>query len=194
MIWQGLPCLIIGTTDIIKQFHPYGFAVCSNEKEEGFKFIFMCIRDCLHDLNLKMNEQELVLIAHGSDAIRNAFSDVFGPVHSMAMCWYHMRERVVKKLCLIEDKDDIDILQLSKNKTTFDMAVKLFLKKWKSQERFLDYFSDEWLESKSGWYEGLEVNVPNTNNALEATNRFIKDEDTTRGRLSLSRFTVVVFQ
>ena len=200
LIWQGFPCLIIGTTDMIKQFHPYGFAVCSNEKEEDFKFIFMCIRDGVHDLNLKMNEQDLVLIADGSDAIRNAFSDVFGPDHSMAMCWYHMRERVVKKLCLIEDKDlhsgimdDIDTLQLSKNKTIFDMAVKLFLKKWKSQERFLDYFSSEWLGSKSGWYEGLEVNVPSTNNALEATNRYIKDEDTIRERLPLSRFTVVVF-
>ena len=51
--------------------------------------------------------------------------------------------------------DDVDALQLSKNKTIFDMAVKLFLK-WKSQERFLDYFSSEWLGSKSDWYEGLE--------------------------------------
>ncbi len=33
LIWQGFPCLIIGTTDMIRQFHPYGFAVCSNEKE-----------------------------------------------------------------------------------------------------------------------------------------------------------------
>lgn len=35
--------------------------------------------------------------------------------------------------------------------------------------------------------------VPSTNNALEATNRVIKDEDTIRERLALSRFTVVVF-
>jgi hypothetical protein len=89
--------------------------------------------------------------------------------------------------------DDIDILQLCKNKTICDKAVKLFLRKWKSQERFLEYFSDEWLGSKSGWYEGLEVNVPSTNNALEATNRYIKDEDTIRERLPLSRSTVVVF-
>ncbi len=36
--------------------------------------------------------------------------------------------------------------------------------------------------------------VPSTNNALEATNRVIKDEDTIRERLPLSRFTVVVFE
>ncbi len=165
----------------------------------------MCVRSNknpgIHDLNLEMNEQDLVLIADGSDAIRNAFSEVFGPDHSMAMCWYHMRERVIKKLCLIEDKDlhseimdDVDALQLSKNKTIFDMAVKLFLKKRKSQERFLDYFSSEWLGSKSDRYEGLELYVPSTNNALEATNRVIEDEDTIRERLPLSRFTIVVFE
>ena len=35
--------------------------------------------------------------------------------------------------------------------------------------------------------------VPSANNALEATNRVIKDEDTIRERLVLSRFTVIVF-
>ena len=34
--------------------------------------------------------------------------------------------------------------------------------------------------------------VPSTNNALEAINRVIKDEDTIRERLVLSRFLVVV--
>ncbi|CAF0962497.1 unnamed protein product [Rotaria sordida] len=78
LIWQGFPCFIIGTTDIIKQFHPYGFAVCSNEKEKDFEFIFSYICDGLRNLNLQMNEQELVLI--------------------------HMRKRVEKKLNLVEDK------------------------------------------------------------------------------------------
>ncbi|CAF4458659.1 unnamed protein product, partial [Rotaria sp. Silwood2] len=55
------------------------------------------------------------------------------------------------------------------------------------------YFSSEWLESKNGWYEGLAIYVPSTNNALEATSRVIKDEDTLRERLVLSRFTVVLF-
>ena len=46
---------------------------------------------------------------------------------------------------------------------------------------------------KIGWYEYLQMYVLSTNNALEATNRVIKDEDTIRERLVLSRFTVVVF-
>ncbi len=53
--------------------------------------------------------------------------------------------------------------------------------------------TSEWLESKNGCYEGLELYVPSTNNALEATNRVIKDEDTIREWLVSSIFTVVVF-
>ena len=103
-----------------------------------------------------------------------------------------------KKAMLSNDKkvrteilNDIDKLQLSKNKTTFEMVTKLFLKKWANQERFVQYFSNEWIGLKNGWYKGLEIYVPSTNNALKATNRVIKDEDTVRERLVLSRFTVV---
>ncbi|CAF1278263.1 unnamed protein product [Didymodactylos carnosus] len=195
---RGFPCLIIGTTDMIKQFHRYGFAVCTNEKEKDFKFTFIYIRDGLRDSNLQMDEQNLVLIADGSEAIRNAFSKVFGTDRSIVICWAHMRKRVEKQLCLVEDKnlhteimDDVDTLQLSKDKKTFEIATKLFLKRWKNQEQFIHYFSSEWLESKNGWYEGLEVS--STNNALEATNRAIKDEDTLRERLVLARFTAVLF-
>ena len=66
-----------------------------------------------------------------------------------------MRKSVVRRLFLVDDKkvqteilDDIDTLQLSKNKTTSEMATKLFLKKWANQERFVQYFSNEWIGSK----------------------------------------------
>ena len=116
------------------------------------------------------------------------------------MCWFHMRKNVEKKLYLVEDKalhdvimNDIETLQLSTNKKVFDIAPRLFFKKWKNEEKFLQYFSSQWLNSKNGWFEGLATYVPSTNNALEATNRVIKDEDTLREWLVLSRFTVVLF-
>ncbi len=65
----------------------------------------------------------MVLVADDSEAIKNGFLEIFGMDHSIVMCWAHMRERLHKKLCLIEDKtlhteimDDVDTLQLSKNK------------------------------------------------------------------------------
>jgi len=48
----------------------------------------------------------------------------------------------------------------------------------------LQYFENEWLV----WYEGVAIFVPSTNNALEATNKTIKDDSTFRERYSLSRF------
>ncbi|RNA28335.1 hypothetical protein BpHYR1_047651 [Brachionus plicatilis] len=45
--------------------------------------------------------------------------------------------------------------------------------------------------TKDGWYEGLQLFTPSTNNSLKATNRAIKDEDTLSDRLVLSSFTVV---
>jgi hypothetical protein len=78
LIWQGFPCLIVGTTDMDKQFHPYGFAVSSNEKQKDFEFVFNSLQNVARDIVYRMQTKELVLIAHGSEAIRNAFVKVFG--------------------------------------------------------------------------------------------------------------------
>ena len=56
----------------------------------------------------------------------------------------------------------------------------------KRDDYLLKYFINEWLSSKDGWYEGYQTHRPSTNNALEATNRVIKDEDTLRERLPLA--------
>jgi hypothetical protein len=40
LIQHGYPLLIVGTTDKAKVFHPFGIAMCSNEKEEAYTFIF----------------------------------------------------------------------------------------------------------------------------------------------------------
>ena len=110
---------------MIKLFHSFGFAVCSNEKENDFKFIFSCLRGGLLNLNLQMNERELTLSANGTKAISNVFLKVLGINHNVVMCWFHMRKNVERKLYLVEDKalhdvimDEIETLQLSKNKNS----------------------------------------------------------------------------
>jgi len=52
----------------------------------------------------------------------------------------------------------------------------------------LDYFTNERPNTNDGWYEGIQLHTPSTNNALEATNRTIKDDGTFRERHMLSRF------
>ena len=40
LIWNNMPVLIIGFSDMRNVFHPYGLAVTSNETEHDFAFIF----------------------------------------------------------------------------------------------------------------------------------------------------------
>lgn len=61
-----------------------------------------------------------------------------------------------------------------------------------NKKKILEYFQHEWLESNPNWFEGVSKLVPSTNNALESFNRVIKDENTLRERLPLSRFAVIL--
>lgn len=122
------------------------------------------------------------------------------------MCWAHMKRNAENRICHINDKDtakeimeDIEMLQLCNSAVIFKLASILFMKKWNMNKKqanqtildFLNYFDNEWLKSNDGWYEGLQLYAPNTNNALEAINKTIKDDGTFRERHVLSRFLTV---
>jgi hypothetical protein len=44
LIWQGYPVLVVGTTDKIRQFHPFGLCTCSNEQTADFVFLFEALK------------------------------------------------------------------------------------------------------------------------------------------------------
>ncbi len=52
----------------------------------------------------------------------------------------------------------------------------------------LDYLEQQWFTSHDTWYEAYVPFVPSTNNALEASNKVIKDEHTLRERQTISIF------
>jgi hypothetical protein len=202
LIWQGFPVLIVGTTDLDRKFHPICLSVCTEEKQKDFEFIFKAIRDGLFKLDNSNTYQPEVLIADGSDAIRNAFrfSCIFGS-NKMVMCWAHVCRRIDNNLCLIKDKNerhevmsDIEKLQICDSTNSFQLTSELFLKKYEKHQDFINYFQSEWLTAHSGWYEGHSEYTPSTNNALEATNKVIKQENTLRERFVLFRFLVVAIE
>ncbi|CAF1157053.1 unnamed protein product [Adineta steineri] len=91
--------------------------------------------------------------------------------------------------------EDIDALQLAQSEQIFTKASNLFIRKWNRKEpTFIEYFQKEWLTSHRGWYEGIQQLTPSTNNGLESNNRVIKDENTFRERLSLSRSKILTFE
>lgn len=88
---------------------------------------------------------------------------------------------------------DIDKLQLCQSHQIFDYGIQLFLDKWREVcIEFIQYFETEWLHKNRYWYEGARILTPKTNNALEATNRVIKNEHTLRRRYDFSRFRAVL--
>jgi hypothetical protein len=146
------------------------------------------------------------LIADAADAIKNGFRNVFNHQYNQIMCWSHMKTKVQNRACHIDDKNvaeeiinDIEYLHLSNSSIVFKLALTLFFKKWKTNNKqnnqsitnFLNYFDDEWVKSNGGWYEGIQLYTPSTNNALEATNKIIKDDGTFRERHVLSRFLTI---
>ncbi|CAF5115349.1 unnamed protein product, partial [Rotaria sp. Silwood1] len=68
LVWQGFPVLIIGTTDLNKAFHPFGLAICSNEKTKDFEFIFNYIPIRLQKINKDLLKPT-ALICDAADSI-----------------------------------------------------------------------------------------------------------------------------
>ncbi|CAF0964252.1 unnamed protein product [Adineta steineri] len=205
LIWQGYPVLIIGTTDLNKVFHPFGLAICTNEKTKDFEFIFRSVQIGMKKINKELLNPT-ALVADAADAIKNGFQNVFNNEYNHIMCWSHMKTKIDNYVCHIDNKDiakeiihDIELLHLSNSTVVFKLATILFFKKWRNNKKpinetiedFLDYFDNEWIQSHSGWYEGIQLYTPSTNNGLEVTNRVIKADGTFRERHVLSRFLTI---
>lgn len=144
-----------------------------------------------------------MLIADAANSISRGFEKVFDHSYTRIMCRFHMRKAVDKHLPELttnkkqqnEFMYDLDQLQLSQSDEVFDRAAQFFVDKWKKvNESFInDYFVKEWLTDHRYWYEGVAPLVPSTNNAVESSNRLIKDEHTFRERIDIGRFRTVVF-
>lgn len=188
----------MGTSDRDRQFHPFGLAVCSTETEEDFEFIFRTLKSNTKNLNPK------VLIADCAEAITNGFTNAFGSGFARVHCWFHVMDKLRKKLDVTVDAktkaellEDIRVMQVSSTECEFKSASALFLKKWSPNENtkaFLAYFTDEYLKKRSGWYEGIAPGFPSTNNGLESLNNKIKNEGTFRLRLPLGEFFTVIIK
>lgn len=203
LVWQGFPVLLVGTTDMHRQFHVIGVAVCTTETALDFAFIFGAMNKGLQQVYNAQIDLKYV-ICDAADSIPNGFFAVYGDDGKIViMCWAHMRRAVAKFfLTFFHDAKlqnevlyDIDKLQLCRCNEDFDKAAILFIAKWeKNSADFTRYFNNELLVQHRFWYEGVALKVPSTNNAQEATHKVIKDKHTIRQRYDSGRFRGVLFQ
>jgi hypothetical protein len=205
LIWQGFPVLIVGTSDSQRQFHPFCLAVCTNEAEEDYKFLFNSLKYAV-SLIQEQDFQPKILLADAAQAITNGLISAFNITPLRLMCWAHVKTNVDKKLNMIKDKEiqaqvqgEIVVMQTATKRDIFDQASKLFFKKWANTthqgvSEFCSYFEKNWIRINSNWFEGASQKTPSTNNGLEAVNRTIKSEITKYERLPLARFLPAVMQ
>lgn len=151
LVWQRYPVLLIGTTDLYRKFHVFGIAVCTNEAEADFAFIFNFLKNGLAEkFHTEMNPK--YLIADAGKSIHNGFRKVFGEENKIIMCYFHMKNAVKSNLLqFISDENkqysflaDLDKLQLSKSSEKFDQAAGLFVEKWERESKeCMQYFRRE---------------------------------------------------
>ena len=60
VIWEGIPILISGGTDMDRLFHPYGINICANEKTADFIFVFKSLVDSLKTLGEGLNVNSVI--------------------------------------------------------------------------------------------------------------------------------------
>lgn len=195
--WQGYPLLVVGNTDQDRHFHNVAVVVSTHERTEDFLFMFQKLKNIIYSL-FEIDYKPSYLMSDAAPAIHNGFSQVFDN-SEILMCWAHVRINVVKQTSLLSNKKikneimaDLNLVQLSPDNETFKKSFELFCKKYVAEERFLKYIKKEWIDKNGKWYEGASWFMPSTNNALESSNRIIKDQHTLRERLPVSKFKVVL--
>lgn len=93
LVWNGFPVLLVGTTDLYRSFHIFGLAVCTNETETDFRFVFESLKKGL-DENLNVKLAPKYLIADAAKSIQNAFMHVFGETTTIITCWFHVKKAI----------------------------------------------------------------------------------------------------
>ena len=196
LVWQGYPVFMIGTTDRGCHYHPFGLAVCTEERKDDFNFVFSALK------RLRPSFTPGIVLADAAEAITNGFAEVYGPPTKRIICWVHVQRNIKKRLTKLglskqipKIDADFQLVQQSMNPRVFSVAANLFVEKWQGQsapmDEFLAYFKSQWVDSnQNGWYEGYAPGCPSQNNALESTNRYLKDEHSFRMRMPIGHFII----
>lgn len=107
--------MLVGTSDQSRAFHPFAVAICSNESEDDFAFIF----EALRTYNLTWKPE--ILLADASAAITAGFRKVFGDPKIRITCFFHVLKNLDKSLKplpkrqYVQLKSDIRSMQQRRN-------------------------------------------------------------------------------
>ena len=84
LIRQGCSVLTVGATDLNKVFHPFGVAICLNEKTKAFEFSFNSTQMGMEKLNKDLLKPT-ALIFDDANSIKTGFRNVFNNEYNQIM-------------------------------------------------------------------------------------------------------------
>lgn len=110
------PVIFVGGIDLDQKLHIIAYSVTSREETSNYSFVFDTLKTMAMRYQKEFNPQ--ILISDAAGAIAKAFKETFpGDDKKIVMCWFHMKQAIVKKLGSNEHREevigDIDKIHIS---------------------------------------------------------------------------------
>lgn len=176
LAWSNLPAFVLGATDKKGKFHAICIILCGSLNYYTFKLIFFNMRTKVKELFCK--EMRPVVIVSDSEAVQDAFADVFQV--KTRTCWRYAQKQIVNQLKWSirsprQLMKDLNVLRSVTCPSIFDAASELFLEKYDHLTTFIAYFKEKWLVNDRKWFLGAARPSIQTNFALLKYIKQIKD-------------------
>ena len=99
---------------------------------------------------------------------------------------------LIPKYSQLDIRDDIKQIQLSDDQNIFNKSCNLFFIKWSNNNEqishFLIYFKTNFVDNKSGWYEGFASGIPSQSNEIENSHKHFKKFEDIKDRTPCIKF------
>ncbi len=96
MTYQNYPLILVGTTDLNKEFHPFGIMLTKLEKSRDYAFMFACVKDLAKKI-LAYEYNPRILVADSAKSITKGFKKVF-MLNKRIDCWAHVDRNIDKNI------------------------------------------------------------------------------------------------
>lgn len=210
--WNRFPVCVVGLTNVTGLFFPSMTILTSHEDCRALTEIYSFVHSQGIHPRFRMGD--------GATAITKAGEEVFGNCShpdctnaTRLMCWsHHVHRNITPRLKSIGSIDknveknllrDLQNIQWSCTKETFDPLVKLLEKKYLNNDTysermlvalddFFKYFNTVWVSSNERfWFESANPFKSFNNQGIEGINKDIKQSQTFRKLLPMGSFVDV---
>ncbi|RLN46031.1 hypothetical protein BBJ28_00015351 [Nothophytophthora sp. Chile5] len=199
---SGFPSIIIGVSNVRRQFHPVAFFVVSDIRQSQLETVFH------HTFNMYQTETENIAsigcaMADADVAQQNAFEAVVTQELKQAeppvylMCFLHVMQNVWKYIASVPPAlhrkihKQVYRIHYARSELDLDRRIAEAVSEWKSDPALRDFerrFSQQWLAGRFTRWQCLAIpaGFAKTNNPVEQFNKEIKRDYSLRSLLSIN--------